>query len=90
MTQELIASMLGVRREGVTEAALKLQKDGLIHYARGHISVLDRSGLEQRSCECYGVVKREYDRLLPPAVEPMIAKTSPAKPAFDWRTSALP
>ena len=65
MTQELIASMLGVRREGVTEAALKLQKDGLIHYERGCISVLDRPGLEQRSCECYGVVKREYDRLLP-------------------------
>ncbi len=65
MTQELIAHMLGVRREGVTEAALKLQKLGLIRYARGHISVLDRAGLEQRSCECYAVVKREYDRLLP-------------------------
>jgi len=65
MTQELIANMLGVRREGVTEAALKLQKSGLIRYARGHIEVLDRSGLEQRSCECYLVVKNEYDRLLP-------------------------
>ncbi len=65
MTQELIANMLGVRREGVTEAALKLQKLGLIRYARGHISVLDRPGLEQRTCECYGVVKAEYDRLLP-------------------------
>jgi len=65
MTQELIANMLGVRREGVTEAALKLQKLGLIRYARGHISVLDRPGLEQRSCECYAVVKAEYDRLLP-------------------------
>ena len=65
MTQELIANMLGVRREGVTEAALKLQKLGLIRYARGHISVLDRPGLEQRTCECYGVVKKEYDRLLP-------------------------
>ena len=65
MTQELIANMLGVRREGVTEAALKLQKAGLIQYARGHISVLDRPGLEQRSCECYAVVKKEYDRLLP-------------------------
>ena len=65
MTQELIANMLGVRREGVTEAALKLQKLGLIRYARGHISVLDRHGLEQRACECYGVVKKEYDRLLP-------------------------
>ena len=65
MTQELIANMLGVRREGVTEAALKLQKAGLIKYARGHISVLDRPGLEARSCECYAVVKLEYDRLLP-------------------------
>jgi CRP-like cAMP-binding protein len=65
MTQELIANMLGVRREGVTEAALKLQKLGLIRYARGHISVLDRPGLEQRTCECYAVVKGEYDRLLP-------------------------
>ena len=66
MTQELIANMLGVRREGVTEGALKLQKAGLIRYARGHITVLDREGLERRSCECYAVVKTEYDRLLPP------------------------
>jgi CRP-like cAMP-binding protein len=66
MTQELIANMLGVRREGVTEAALKLQKAGLIQYSRGRILVLDRPGLEQRSCECYAVVKKEYDRLLPP------------------------
>jgi CRP-like cAMP-binding protein len=65
MTQELIANMLGVRREGVTEAALNLQEEGLIRYARGHIHVLNRPGLEQRTCECYGVVKREYDRLLP-------------------------
>lgn len=65
MTQELISNMLGVRREGVTEAALKLQKAGLIRYARGHITVLDRAGLEHRSCECYAVVKKEYDRLLP-------------------------
>ena len=65
MTQELIANRLGVRREGVTEAALKLQASGVIRYARGHIHVLDRSGLERRTCECYGVVKREYDRLLP-------------------------
>jgi CRP-like cAMP-binding protein len=65
MTQELIANMLGVRREGVTEAATHLQKAGLIRYARGHISVLDRAGLEQRTCECYAVVKKEYDRLLP-------------------------
>ncbi|MES2958877.1 MAG: Crp/Fnr family transcriptional regulator [Pseudomonadota bacterium] len=65
MTQELIANMLGVRREGVTEAALKLQGRGLISYARGRIKVLDRGGLEQGSCECYAVVKKEYDRLLP-------------------------
>ena len=66
MTQELIANMLGVRREGVTEAALKLQKSGLISYARGHINILDRAGLERRTCECYEVVKKEYTRLLPP------------------------
>ena len=65
MTQELIANMLGVRREGVTEAALKLQAAGLIQYARGHITILDRPGLERRTCECYAVVKKEYDRLLP-------------------------
>jgi CRP-like cAMP-binding protein len=65
MTQELIANMLGVRREGVTEGALKLQHAGLIQYARGHITVLDRVALEKRSCECYAVVKKEYDRLLP-------------------------
>jgi CRP-like cAMP-binding protein len=65
MTQELIANMLGVRREGVTEGALKLQYAGLIRYARGRITVLDRPGLERRTCECYAVVKREYDRLLP-------------------------
>jgi CRP-like cAMP-binding protein len=65
MTQELIANMLGVRREGVTEAALKVQKAGLISYSRGHITILDRSGLENRTCECYQVVKTEYDRLLP-------------------------
>ncbi|WP_026045371.1 Crp/Fnr family transcriptional regulator [Burkholderia sp. BCC0419] len=65
MTQELIANMLGVRRSGVTEAALKLQDAGLIRYNYGHIEVLDRSGLEKRVCECYGVVRREFDRLLP-------------------------
>jgi CRP-like cAMP-binding protein len=65
MTQELIANMLGVRREGVTEAAGKLQHAGLISYARGHIRVLDRAGLEERTCECYAVVKKEYSRLLP-------------------------
>ena len=65
MTQELIANMLGVRREGVTEAAGHLQEAGLIQYHRGHITVLDRIGLERRTCECYAVVKKEYDRLLP-------------------------
>jgi len=65
MTQDLIADMLGVPREGVTEGALKLQEIGLIRYERGHITVLDRPGLEKRTCECYAVVKKEYDRLLP-------------------------
>jgi CRP-like cAMP-binding protein len=65
MTQELIANMLGVRREGVTEAAGKLQRQGVIEYSRGHITVLDRHKLEQLSCECYAVVKKETDRLLP-------------------------
>ena len=68
MTQELIANMLGVRREGVTEAAGKLQADGLIEYTRGRITVLDRAKLEARVCECYAVVKKEYDRLLPAGV----------------------
>jgi CRP-like cAMP-binding protein len=68
MTQELIANMLGVRREGVTEAAGHLQRAGVIRYQRGHITVLDRARLEQRTCECYAVVKREYDRLLPPPI----------------------
>ena len=63
MTQGLIANMLGVRREGVTEGALKLQKADLIRYSRGHITILNREGLENRTCECYAVVKREYDRL---------------------------
>jgi CRP-like cAMP-binding protein len=65
MTQELIANMLGVRREGVTEAAGNLQKVGLITYRRGKITVLNRTGLEARACECYEVVKKEFDRLLP-------------------------
>jgi CRP-like cAMP-binding protein len=64
MTQDLVASMLGVRREGITEAAGKLQHAGLIRYRRGHIAVLDRTGLESRVCECYAVVKTEIDRLL--------------------------
>ena len=68
MTQELIANMLGVRREGVTEAAGKLQSQGLIHYRRGRITVLDRPKLERASCECYAVVKCEFDRLLPDVV----------------------
>src|SRR5450755_3883684 len=68
MTQELIANMLGVRREGVTEAAGQLHKAGLIRYQRGHITILDRAGLERRTCECYAVVKKEYDRLLPDSV----------------------
>jgi len=70
MTHEAIANMLGVRREGVTESAVKLQRAGLISYVRGHITVLDRPGLERRSCECYAVVAREYDRLLPPPAKP--------------------
>ena len=64
MTQELIANMLGVRREGVTEAAGNLQRAGLIRYSRGHIEVLNRSGLEKAVCECYAVVTREFDQLL--------------------------
>ena len=65
MTQELISNMLGVRREGVTEAAMQLQAAGIIRYSRGKITVLDRPNLERRTCECYAVVKKEYDRLLP-------------------------
>jgi len=73
MTQELIANMLGVRREGVTEAAGNLQKTGLIEYNRGRITVLDRAGLEARACECYAVVKKEFDRLLPEIALPKSA-----------------
>jgi len=68
MTQELIANMLGVRRQGVTESAGKLEREGLISYSRGLITVLDRPALERRACECYSVVKSETERLLPPAV----------------------
>lgn len=68
MTQELIANMLGVRREGVTEGATRLQRAGVIRYARGHITILDRAALEKAACECYQVVKEEYDRLLPDAI----------------------
>jgi CRP-like cAMP-binding protein len=72
MTQELIANMLGVRREGVTEAAGNLHRAGLIDYRRGHITVLDRAQLERRTCECYAVVKKEYDRLLPANLDPYV------------------
>ena len=65
MTQELLASLLGVRREGVTVAALKLQQAGVISYSRGHVSILDRRRLEERACECYAATKKEYARLLP-------------------------
>jgi hypothetical protein len=82
MTQELIGNMLGVRREGVTEAALELQRQGLIRYARGRITVLDRAGLEQQTCECYAVVKHEYDRLLPGVI--------PDAPAVLTRHAARP
>ena len=78
MTQELVATMLGVRREGITEAAGRLQQAGVIRYRRGHIAVLDRTGLEGRSCECYAVVKAEIDRLLTdfPRRDPFQATTS--------------
>ena len=75
MTQELIANMLGVRREGVSTAAFRLQKDGLIRYSRGCIEVLDRAGLERRACECYGVVRRECSRLLPSAASTAAVST---------------
>jgi CRP-like cAMP-binding protein len=76
MTQELIANMLGVRREGVTEAAGRLQREGLIQYCRGHIEVLDRDRLELRVCECYQVVKTEFERLLPDAEQrPRVSST---------------
>jgi CRP-like cAMP-binding protein len=86
MTQELIANMLGVRREGVTEAAGKLQAEGLIEYSRGRITVIDRARLEKRVCECYGVVKREYDRLLPAGLSASAADlNAPGTPALGWR-----
>jgi CRP-like cAMP-binding protein len=80
MTQELIANMLGVRREGVTEAAGKLQRLGVIDYSRGHITVLDRPKLETLSCECYAVVKTETDRLLPHIIGALGEHLKPVKP----------
>jgi CRP-like cAMP-binding protein len=74
MTQELIASILGVRREGITQAAGRLQQDGYIRYRRGHLTVLDRSGLEAHACECYSVVKKELGRLAAPALSPTTAR----------------
>ena len=98
MTQELIANMLGVRREGVTAAAQTLQKLGLIHCSRGHIAVLDRRGLEQRACECYAVVRKEYERLLPregttqerrsPMPQPRTAHPAPPR-VFDSARTAV-
>ena len=79
MTQELIANMLGVRREGVTDAAGKLQKLGVIAYSRGEITVLDRPKLESLSCECYAVVKKETDRLLPPTNRNQLPDVEPAE-----------
>jgi hypothetical protein len=83
ITQDLIANMLGVRREGVTDAAIKLQREGLISYSRGRITVLDRPGLERRVCECYSVVRREYDRLLS-----VIAPGDPGKVLGDTMPNA--
>ncbi len=86
LTQELIANMLGVRREGVSVAAFRLQRDGLIRYSRGCIEVLDRAGLERRTCECYGVVKRECSRLLPdasPAIVSRRADVATRRPRHD-------
>jgi CRP-like cAMP-binding protein len=88
MTQELMANMLGVRREGVSTAAFRLQRDGLIRYSRGCIEVLDRSGLERRACECYGVLKRECSRLLSEAVASAVSPAAgvavrPPNAAFD-------
>jgi CRP-like cAMP-binding protein len=80
MTQELIANMLGVRRESVTEVAGKLQHAGLIHYSRGRITVLDRPGLEARACECYEVVKKEFDRLLPSPTYPICVGRAARRP----------
>ncbi|MHB1591509.1 MAG: Crp/Fnr family transcriptional regulator [Sulfuricella sp.] len=95
MTQELIASTLGVRREGITEAAGKLQHAGFVSYRRGHITVLDRSGLEKRACECYQAVKTEFDRLLPDvtatqAVEPRCMRTTATSRGEKRATASRP
>jgi CRP-like cAMP-binding protein len=83
LTQEQIANMLGVRREGVTEAVGNLRRAGLIEWHRGHITVLDRAGLEERSCECYAVVKKDFERLLPDVLVPQLhwSDAVPAHPA---------
>jgi hypothetical protein len=83
MTQELVARMLGVRREGITEAAGELQRAGVIRYRRGHIEVISRAGLEARSCECYAVVRKELDRLLSDVhyrQRPLAANTARTQP----------
>jgi CRP-like cAMP-binding protein len=79
MTHELIANMLGVRREGVTDAAGRLQKSGVIRYSRGHITVMNRPHLEELCCECYGVVKKETDRLLPELARVSLATVRPGR-----------
>jgi hypothetical protein len=89
ITHHRIATMLGVRREGVTGAALQLQREGLIQYGRGHIRVLDRQGLEQHSCECYSVVKRAYEQLHNGSpVWPRPTRTSGHAPMNERRRSA--
>ena len=90
MTQELASSLLGVRREGITAAALKLQNAGIISYRRGRIDVLDRARLEQRSCECYAVAKCEYDRLLPQACFAQASPTALAAPSAAFATVVAP
>jgi len=90
MTQELIANMLGVRREGVTQAAGKLQEQGMIQYARGRIIVLDRAKLERQVCECYSVVKKEYDRLLQYGIVAAPKARAPAKKRAPMTGTAAP
>jgi len=89
VTHERIADMLGVRREGVAGAALKLQKAGLIEYRRGRIAILDRAGLEERSCECYAVVRRAYDRLLRDAGSRRLASESRVRASISPIASML-